>query len=193
MNHVVKPSLTDKFLYNEIIRLRDEYQIKTFIETGTHVGASSIIASEIFEQVITCENHDWYFSKAEENIKNSNKSNIKLYKKSSVNLFDEILPIGEKCIIFLDAHGDHDFPLLKELDLISKDNIKHIIIIHDFYVPDENGKAKFQYDTWGSSTINLDYVRESLNKIYGLDGFDYYYLNDQEISGVIYITEKKLN
>lgn len=191
MNHIVKPSLSDKFLYKEIIRLRNEYKIKTFIETGTHVGSSSIIASDIFEQVITCENHEWYFSESQKNIKNSNKNNIKLHKKSSVTLFEEIFPIGEKCIIFLDAHGDHDFPLLKELELISKDSTKHIIIIHDFYVPDENGNAKFQYDTWGTNIINLDYVSESLNKIYGPNGFDYYYLPQQEISGVIYITEKQ--
>jgi predicted O-methyltransferase YrrM len=190
MHHVVKPSLSDKFLFEEIVKLKNDHDIKTFVETGTHVAASSIIASEIFDRVITCENHDWYFSKAQENIKNSNRNNISLYKKSSVELFEEIVPIGEKCIIFLDAHADHDFPLLSELDRISKDETKHIIIIHDFYVPDGNGKAKFQFDRWNGNIINLEYVKDSLDKIYGENGYNYYFLDNQEISGVIYITSK---
>jgi hypothetical protein len=186
--HVVKPSLTDKFLLEEILKLKNKYNVKTFIETGTHVGESAIIASNHFERVITCENHDWYFERANSNL--INFKNIELYKKSSLELFDEIFPIDEVCIIFLDAHGENDFPLKGELNRISKNKTKHIIIIHDFYVPDENGNAKFPYDTYMGSKLDLNYILDGVNLIYGDGNYDYYFLPNQELSGVIYIVPK---
>lgn len=188
--HVVKPSLTDKFLLDEIIKLKNKYNVRTYIETGTHVGGSSLIASEHFEKVITCENHNWYFEKAKANL--LGKENIELHQKSSLDLFEEIFPLEETCIIFLDAHGEHDFPLKGELKKISKNNVKQILIIHDFFVPDVNGNAKYQFDTWNGNRIDLDYVYDDLIEIYGENGFDYYFLPNQEISGVIYITPKNI-
>ena len=81
-------------------------------------------------------------------------------------------------------------PLLNEIKLCSNNSIKPIIIIHDFFVPDGNGKAKFQYDTWQGKAINLDYVYQALCEVYGVDNFNYYFLPEQEISGVIYIEPK---
>lgn len=192
MNHIVKPSLSDKFLLNEILKLKKELSINLFIETGTHVGESSLIASEFFERVLTCENHDWYFQIAKKNITESDKSNINYYKKSSLELFDEIFPLSERAIIFLDSHGPHDFPLLKELKLISRNTIKPVIIIHDFFVPDDSGNPKFQYDTWEGNRIDFNYVSASLDEIYGLNNYEYYFLDEQEISGVIYVKEKNI-
>lgn len=192
MHHIVKPSLSDKFLLNEIIKLKIELSINIFIETGTHVGESSLIASNFFDRVLTCENHDWYFQIAEKNILESNKSNIEYHKKSSLELFEEIFPLNERAIIFLDSHGPHDFPLLNELKLIGRNKIKPVIIIHDFFVPDENGNPKFQFDTWEGNRIDLEYVKPSLDEIYGIDNYEYYFLNEQEISGVIYIKEKNI-
>jgi len=188
MMHVVNPSLTDKFLLNEILKLAEKHNCKTFIETGTHVGQSAIIASNYFDKVITCENHPWYFEKAKENLTGNNK--VDLHFKSSLELFSSIFPLNEKAIIFLDAHADHDFPLLNEIKLCSNNSIKPIIIIHDFFVPNENGNAKFQYDTWQDKAINLDYVYSALCDVYGVDQFNYYFLPEQEISGVIYIEPK---
>jgi hypothetical protein len=187
--HIVNPSLSDKFLLDEILKLSKKHQCSTFIETGTHVGLSALIASDHFDKVITCENHPFYFEKAKENIKD--KENISLHFQSSLELFESIFPLNEKSIIFLDAHADHDFPLLNEIKLCARNNIKPIIVIHDFYVPDENGQAKFQYDTWNGNAINLDYVYSSLCEVYGdADKFNYYYLPQQEISGVIYVEPK---
>lgn len=187
--HIVNPSLSDKFLLDEILKLSKKHQCSTFIETGTHVGLSALIASNHFNKVITCENHPFYFEKAKENI--NSKENIDLYFQSSLELFESIFPLKEKSIIFLDAHAEHDFPLLNEIKLCSKNTIKPVIVIHDFFVPDEHGRAKFQYDTWNGNAINLDYVYPALCEAYGgADKFSYYYLPQQEISGVIYVEPK---
>lgn len=185
---VVTPSLTDKFLLEEILLLRDQYNVKIFVETGTHVGASALIAAKHFEKVITCENHPWYYEKAKENIEKEGAKNIECHFESSVSLFEKIFPLEDRAIVFLDAHADHDFPLLKELEKIAVSKIKPIIIIHDFYVPDENNNPKFQYDTWEGHRIDLDFIYNKLIEIYGQEKFVHYYLPEQQISGVIYIT-----
>jgi hypothetical protein len=186
--HIVNPSLSDKFLLEEILRLSTKHNCKLFIETGTHVGQSAIIASNYFDKVITCENHPFYFEIAKENLKNYNK--VDLHFESSLELFKSIFPLDERAIIFLDAHAEHDFPLLNEIKLCGNNKIKPIIIIHDFYVPDENGNAKFQYDTWNGNLINLNYVSPVLHEVYGENNFTYHFLPQQEISGVIYIEPK---
>lgn len=184
--HIVEPSLTDKYLLNEILKLAKQFNCKLYIETGTHVGGSTKIASEHFDRVITCETEPFYFEKAKLNLKDI--ANIELHFKSSSELFAEIFPLSERAIIFLDAHGIHDFPLLTELKLCGVNDIKPIIIIHDFFVPEANGRAKFQYDIWNGNAINLDYVYDELCNVYGdSDSFSYYYLDEQEISGVLYV------
>lgn len=188
--HVVNPALSDRFLFNEILKLKEEFSVNLFIETGTHVGNSAMIAAEHFSKVITCENHDWYFAQADSNIKRSGKENIELHKKSSIDLFEEIFPLKERAIIFLDSHGPHDFPLLKELNLIKKNEIKPIIIVHDFFVPDENGNPRFGFDTWEGNRIDLDYIEASIDEVYGRGNYEYYFLDNQDLSGVIYIKEK---
>lgn len=184
--HIVEPSLTDTYLLEEIIKISSEFNCKLYIETGTHVGGSAKIASKYFDRVITCENETFYFEKAVENLKDI--KNIELYFKSSTELFAEIFPLNERAIIFLDAHGIHDFPLLSELKLCENNIIKPIIVIHDFFVPDENGNNKFQYDTWNGNIIDINYVYPSLCNIYGAeDKFKYHFLDKQQISGVLYV------
>lgn len=183
---VVRPSFTDQFLVNEIIRLRDKWNASAFIETGTHVGASATIAAKLFEVVFTCEDHDWYASQAQEALKNI--ENVHFSKVKSPDLLRSLKDYnGRRFIVFLDAHGPHDFPLIQELEALASYEIKPIIIIHDFYVPDENGHAKFQFDTWNGTPINLQLVIPLLDKVYGIDKYTFHFLPEQEISGVIYI------
>ena len=180
---VVRPSFTDKFLVDEIIRLRDKWNVSAFIETGTHVGASAAIAAKLFEVVFTCEDHNWYASQAQEALKNI--ENVHFSKCKSPDLLRSLK--DDRYIVFLDAHGPHDFPLVQELEALESYKTKPIIIIHDFYVPDENGRAKFQFDTWQGWPINLELVLPLLDKIYGVGGYTFYFLPEQEISGAIYI------
>ncbi|MEY4572225.1 MAG: hypothetical protein RLZ10_1451 [Bacteroidota bacterium] len=183
--NICKPALSDKFLLDEIIKLKNKYDCKIFIETGTHVGGSSKIASNFFDRVITCENYQPFFEMSKENL--SSIPNVELHNKSSIGLLEEIFPLKERVILFLDAHGADDFPLLGELKLCKLNEIKPIIIIHDFYVPDSNGNAKFTYDVYQGRNNDLNYIQPYLDEIYGEGLYHYYFLDEQELSGVIYI------
>ena len=67
--------------------------------------------------------------------------------------------------------------------------IKPVIIIHDFFVPDKNGGAVFGFDKYGDQKLDLDYIKDFLNEIYGEGKYDYYYNSESDNvgQGVIYI------
>lgn len=111
------------------------------VETGTHLGASTRIFSELFKDVYTIELSDQLIKLAKEI--NHDKLNIKYYHGKSHILLSEIVSnIHEDYVIFLDAHGsggdttfDEDIgrlgsPVLLELEAV-KDNKPKIIIIDD--------------------------------------------------------------
>jgi hypothetical protein len=90
-------------------------------------------------------------------------------------------------LFFLDAHGP-PIPLLGELEVIADNKIKPIITIHDFAVPNKN---------FNNDGFDFKYIESSLIKIYGKDGFNYYYNqecnrqgNKPECVGIIYILPK---
>jgi hypothetical protein len=95
---------------------------------------------------------------------------------------------NDKFLFFIDSHWDPEpLPLLDELEMISQKGLKPVIIIHDFFVPDENNLPKFGYDKYGEQTLCLDFIAEKLKKIYG--SFEYHYNKevDSVNSGVIFI------
>jgi protein-L-isoaspartate O-methyltransferase len=81
-----KYSLTEEFLSI----LKNDLNIKTFIETGTYLGETTLKASEIFDEVHSIELSKSLYDKAKTLFKN--KINIKLYYGDSKN----ILPIISK-------------------------------------------------------------------------------------------------
>lgn len=160
----MKPALSDKFLIDEIIKLKNQFNCSTFIETGTWIGLNADIASKHFDKVITFEINDNFYQKALEN--NKNNKNVKLVFGNSSELLKNYIDFSQNNIFFLDAHWGDYWPLLDELEVIASLNIKPIILIHDFYVPNENGAAKFNYDMYKDQPLNLKYVQKQMEKIY---------------------------
>jgi hypothetical protein len=103
----------------------------------------------------------------------------------------KILPTLEPqqpTLFFLDAHGggQKHSPLLDELATIATYGGKPVIAIHDFENP---ARPEFGYDTWDCGPYKFELIRESLNRIYGAEGYKYHY-NAQACGqrrGVIYI------
>jgi hypothetical protein len=185
-----KGALEDKFAFQELEKLVQEFNIERIIETGTYYGWSTKKISELGLKIDTIEINERFYQEAKDIL---TQENIKVHLGNSVNILKEIIEEGEKnLLIFIDSHWG-ELPLIQELEVIKNKKIEPVLIIHDFYVPDENGKAKFGYDTYNGVIMNFEFIEKSLNEIYP-NGFEYYYTKKIEFcnSGTIYITPKKI-
>jgi hypothetical protein len=185
-----KGALEDKFAFQELEKLVQEFNIERIIETGTYYGWSTKKISELGLKIDTIEINERFYQEVKDIL---TEENIKLHLGNSVNVLKEIIEESEKnLLIFIDSHWG-ELPLIQELEVIKNKKIEPVILIHDFYVPDENGNAKFGYDTYRGIILNYEFIEKSLNEIYP-NGFDYYYTKEIEFcnSGTIYITPKKI-
>jgi predicted O-methyltransferase YrrM len=153
------PEITPLFAY-----LKREYHIDTAVETGTCRGFTTILFSFLFEEVHTIEKNPDFYNLVKPKL--DEYSNIRIYFGSSEKVLQTILPsLAQKPILFyLDAHWQSYWPLLDELEEISKTHKDNcIIVIDDFQVP---GRADIPYDAYGSQKCCFEYVKDKLNKIF---------------------------
>lgn len=177
---MIKGAFEDSYLRKELINLIKKYKIDTIIETGTYKGWSTNILAQEVKQVITIEINKDFLEEAK--INNINNKNILFYNGSSDKILEEILPNlkKKKILFFLDAHWHEYWPILDELTIIEKSGIKPVIIIHDFFVPDESGNAKFGFDRYKEQNLDYNYVKNHIEQIYKQD-YNHYCLQDCEI------------
>jgi len=189
----MKPAYSDKYLLQETLSLSKKFNSNIFVETGTHIGDNILILKDYFNSLYTIEISEKYFNIAKEKISKFN--NIKLYLGDSSEILTQILnEINSNPVIFLDAHWNEINPILNELDIIKNSKLKPIIIIHDFFVPDGNGNSKFKWFEIADKKLNIrldfQYIKNSIEQIYG-NNYDYYYnMQSETDSGVIFIYEK---
>jgi predicted O-methyltransferase YrrM len=183
-------ALEDNFVYQEFKNLVSKFNINKIIETGTYYGWSTIRLAELGVQVITIESQEENYTIAVENISKSKLTNIKPILGNSPEVLKEILTEEDNnTILFLDAHWYDYWPVHDELSVCIEKNIKPVIVIHDFFVPDVNGNPKFGFDKYGDKILDLNYVKNFLDKIYGEKKYGYHYNNESDNvgQGVIYI------
>jgi hypothetical protein len=168
---------SDPVVQKEISRLRNTFNIKCAIETGTYNGETTKFLGETFEEVYSVEITDFYYQESKKNC--SHLDNVQIYKDSSEIFLRTMLPVLEKkfdtFLFYLDAHWENYWPLKDELIEISK-YLKNraIIVIDDFFVPNRN----FQFDSYHDVKCDFDYIRDEISLCY--DSFTYYYLNRTE-------------
>ena len=187
---------SDSYILNEIEELKNKYNIKTFIETGTNTAKTTVVVAKMFENVHTIEFNEEYYLNCKEILKNY--ENVTIHNGSSEQVLNKILPnINERILFYLDAHWYMYCPILDELEAIFNNNKKDcIIVIHDFLspntdlgymrVPDENSVS-------GGPPLNYEYISEKLSKIYN-NNYDYYYnkISDgNPKTGVIFIVPRE--
>lgn len=120
-------------------------QIKTlfgseiFIETGTFLGNTSALASEIFDEVYTVELSRELYNNAIARFKNKT-TNIHLFNDNSPSFLSAVIPnITKTMTIFLDAHwsegvtarGETNTPIIEELNIIKENRKSDCIILID--------------------------------------------------------------
>jgi hypothetical protein len=159
----------DTFLLEKTLEIKLLNNSKIFIETGTADGDSMTILHPHFSELYSCEFTQKGYELSQRNTMHC--KNVYIYKDDSKNFLEKMCEAfygRTDLIFFLDAHSIDCCPLLDELDVILKYGFECPIIIHDFYVPDENGKAKFNYDTFPSLgvSITMDYVKNNIDKIF---------------------------
>lgn len=177
---MIKGAFEDKYLRLELQKLIEDFNIDTIVETGTYKGWSTNILAQTNKKIITIEVNEESYKEAKEF--NSKNSNIDFYLGSSQKVIDEVIQKSASHVLFfLDAHWGKYWPLLDELEVIhEKSLISPVIIIHDFFVPDGTGKAKFGYDKYGNTILNYEYVKPKMDKIYGEEKYIHYCLQESE-------------
>jgi len=174
----------DHFVKEEFLKIKEKYDVKNVIETGTCLGSSTIFFTENFENVHSIEINSDYLNIAKER---NPKANYYL-GSSDIVLPSIISSLVGKTVFFLDAHWEKHCPLLNELDCIASMTEKPIIVIHDFFVPNSN----LGYDTYDGQAFDFQWIKEKLDLIYDTENYKYFYNSDEKSTevkrGLIYIT-----
>jgi hypothetical protein len=168
----------DKYLVDDLLELKKRFNYDTIIETGTNIGNTTNLLSNIFKKVYTCELKKEYSSYWDELKQNSK---IEIYEETSTTFLPKIFSKlnNDNFYLYLDAHGIIDdtnhqkSPLLSELEIVSKFGYKPIIMIHDF----DSKRNGWEFDKIYNENINeyvsldWDYIKDSIEKIYGKNNY----------------------
>ncbi len=160
----------DKYLGQEFQKLVKKYNVKNIVETGTSKGETTLAFSKMVDNVYTIEVKKEVYLISKRKLRK--EKNIRMFLGSSPNVLKRILPsLKGKTLFFLDAHWGHYWPILDELNEISKvSSLKEsIIVIHDFYVPGKD----FGFDSYYYSNSPLELFLKKgigfLGKIFKMD------------------------
>ncbi|MFB2983284.1 hypothetical protein [Microseira sp. BLCC-F43] len=174
----------DSYIEEEIKKLVQKFEIKTIIETGTFLGGTTKKLAQIANQVYTIEVDSENIPEATEFLKDS--TNVTVKEGSSSEILRDLLKRDHgNTLFYLDAHSHIDTPLLDELKAIAEAEIKPVVVIHDWKIPD---RPDLGYDSYNGQDYTFEWIKPSIEAIYGND-YAYYYNNQAEGAkrGVIYI------
>ena len=180
----------DTHLHNKFRTICDKFKINHIIETGTYHGYTTRHLAKWVDRVDTIEVVKENFDTAKAHL--SELKNVHQHLGSSEKIIGELLKIESgNLFCFLDAHWQHYNPLIDELKAIKESGRKPIIAIHDFKVPNH---PEFGFDVYKQTGIvyEWDWIKESIEAIYGVDGYKVQY-NDKSVGakrGVIFIYPK---
>lgn len=169
----------------------DEYQVDTFIETGTYLGDSLDYASKFnFKTLYSIELLDEYYQKSLERFNHNEK--IFLIKNNSVDGLISLLPkLSDcKCLFWLDAHLPDFYdvnygnnytenekifvPLEQELSSLKKfKNIENdVIIIDDLRIYERGNFESGNWDGYLKKLISdkgINFIKDLLSETHHIE------------------------
>ena len=175
----------DKESVKQILKIRDKYNMSTFIETGTFRGINIRLYSFHFKEVFSCDICDDYLKVAKEY--NKDRSNVILKKQSSCDFLKDFInryreqKRNDIIFIFLDAHFyDPNLPLEEKWVVVNElkalKGFKNCVIcIHDF---DCSGLGHCCYD---GQPLGFPLVLDGIKRIN--ENF-YLYVNKKEFCDI---------
>lgn len=132
----------DKYSVEQIIKLKNQYNISTFIETGTFRGQGTRMYSFHFDEVLSCDINDDFLKISR--AYNKDRENVVISKESSSSFLSNFVTKYYKdkrddiVFIFLDAHF-YDASLTPNEKWVVVNELKSlygfkncVICIHDF-------------------------------------------------------------
>ncbi|MCE0498130.1 MAG: hypothetical protein LV481_09315 [Methylacidiphilales bacterium] len=150
-------AIIDPDLIEIIKKLRSDFDLRNFVETGTFDGDTSFFFSLIFDRVYTCDVIDhgrrpeFYF-----------RNNLTYATKSSPDFLREHLPeIGSNSLFYLDAHWEDYWPLRDELAIVFGHCEKPVVVIDDF----DAGNG-LEFDSYNGKQLNFDHIADLIPKDY---------------------------
>jgi hypothetical protein len=121
------PALEKQLILDSLNKInKTTNDFKVFIETGTFLGETSQLASDIFSTVYTIEIYEELYNNAQNNFLNTNVHPI---LGDSTDMLPNLLSkVNENTVFWLDGHnsgpgtgvGSVDFPVLQECKIIDE-------------------------------------------------------------------------
>jgi len=115
--------------------------IKYFVETGTYMGDTTLMAAKHYEHVHTIEIHEGLYEQSKQRAVDEGVANVTFHLGDSIAILPEIVSkVKEGAVFFIDAHisgidsgwnGVNRVPIMEELDIILSCEIGPSIIIID--------------------------------------------------------------
>ena len=134
-------------------KLRADFNLRNFVETGTYDGETALVMSMLFDKVFTCDVKDWkrqpdmYFA-----------DNLIYETKNSPDFLRAHLPeIRTNSMFFLDAHWGAYWPLRDEMSIIFSQCEKPVVVIDDF-----DAGHGLDFDHYEALKLDMDYVAQSV-------------------------------
>jgi predicted O-methyltransferase YrrM len=149
----------DSFLIQKLEEIVDKYGITTIVETGVDRGDSTVYFAQMVDNVISIEINPRSIDITAERLRLLDINNVELVKGNSSSVLLTLMHKIDvnKTLFFLDAHWGAYWPLIDEIDAISRN--KGILVIHDAQVPNH---PELGFDTWNGNALNYDYIKNAL-------------------------------
>lgn len=146
-----------------VLNVVRELGFDAILETGTHLGATSLLLGAQTElPIYTCEVHPKYYRRSKLLLLPFG-GRIRTHLSDSRDFLTRVL--GElgpaNVFIYLDAHWYEDLPLLGELEIIERLTRECAVLIDDFRVPGDDG---YGYDQYAAGNLQLSLVQGFLEK-----------------------------
>lgn len=171
----------DKKSIETMLKMRDDFNISTFLETGTFKGINAKVHAYNFKEVLTCDIKEEYLIDARKRLEPY--KNVFVYAQSSPDFIKDFIEKYNKegrtdiVFFFLDAHfydpalpPDQKWVVLNELKAL-KGFKNCVICLHDF---DAQGLGHCTYD---GQDLDWPLVKEDVLKV---NPDFYFYTNKRE-------------
>jgi hypothetical protein len=167
----------DTFIQARVLELQAEFQLKTAVETGTFQGETARWLATHFEFCYTIEVNTTNMSGA---LAGNAYPNLAFIKGNSPEALQALATrIPGRAFVYLDAHWESYWPLLDEIKALNFFAVPPVIAIHDFKVPG----TTLGFDHYKGVDLNLEYVLESMDRLYGVGRYIWEYNDEKRSSG----------